>query len=245
MHLPKRGDRTILIEFILIALLASLAVLYTAPRLLGALRDAGVPLMMPASAAALEGIVFSTVGAGLGSSLRAITGFEILGPARSMGTAVIIGILGFLAHLALYYGVFRPRMPERSVVLSERVRRSMGLPARLLQGGIVEEVQFRWGLMSLLAAVGQYFFSIHSRELMIFAIGGSALVFALFHLLGARQIGMGSDRWDAALIGVTNTWGGIVFGWLFWKYGLVAAMACHAFFHAAWLPIEKKGQRRG
>jgi len=192
----------------------------------------------------MQGIIFCTLGAGLGTSLRAITGFEILGPARSIGTAAIIGVLAFLAHLAMYYGVFRPRLPARSLVLSERVRLSMGLPARVLQGGIAEEVQFRWGLMSLIAASGQYLFSTPSRELMIFAIGGSALLFALFHLIGARQIGIGADRWDGALIVVTNTWGGIVFGWLCWKYGLVAAVACHAFFHAAWLPIERKMFRR-
>jgi hypothetical protein len=203
-----------------------------------------VPIAMGTSSAVLQGIILCALAAGLGTSLRLTTGFQILGPVRSIGTALIATLLAFLGHLLMYYVLFRPRLPKRSVVLSERMRLSMGLPARLLQGGIAEEVQFRWGLMSLIVAAGISLFQAHSQALVAFAIGASAILFAIFHLIGARQIGMGYDLWDAGLIIADNIWGGILFGWLFWRYGLVAAMASHALFHAAWFPIEKRMFRK-
>ena len=35
-----------------------------------------------------------------------------------------------------------------------------------------------------------------------------------------------------------NLWGSILFGWLFWQYGLLAAMVAHALFHLVWLPFD-------
>jgi membrane protease YdiL (CAAX protease family) len=141
--------------------------------------------------------------------------------------------------LSLYYIVFRPRIPRRDALLSERIRLGMGLPARLLQGGIAEEVQFRWGLMSLVVTIMNLFFPPRSDYPVLFALLVSALLFALFHLIGARQIGLAGSNSEKGLIIADNVWAGIIFGFLLWNCGLLAAMISHALIHAAWFPIEK------
>ena len=168
-----------------------------------------------------------------------VTGFEILSLSRNIGRILAATLLGFLGHLFIYYIVFRSRLQKGSIALAEQIRLAMGLPARVLQGGIAEEVQFRWGLMSLVAASGTLLAPNQSQGLILLSIGASAFLFALFHLIGARQIGVAHDGSEIALTIVDNTWGGIVFGWLFWKYGLAAAMISHALFHLAWFPIER------
>lgn len=37
---------------------------------------------------------------------------------------------------------------------------------------------------------------------------------------------------------IDNGWVGIAFGWLFWQYGLLAAILSHALIHVLWFPIE-------
>lgn len=229
--------------FLALATGSALAIMVATPRQLSALREAGIVVPAPRRLAISQGIVFSAVGAGLGVVLQGATGFSALRIGFAIPTlaATLIGVIG---HLILYYLIFRPRIPDRSVLLAERVRLSMGLPARALQGGITEEVQFRWGLMSAAAAIDMAIFPAGSAFPIPAAIALSALLFALFHLVGARQIGLANSQMETALIMVDNTWAGIIFGWLFWQHGLVAAMIAHAAFHVIWFPIERWFYRR-
>lgn len=199
---------------------------------------------MGEASAALQGIILATIAAGLGTGLRGFTGFSVLHETGVLEPTLVATSIGLLGHLLLYYLVFRPRIPRQDVLLAERIRLGMGLPARLLQGGIAEEVQFRWGLMSLVVAVTKVFFPSGSDVPFLLALVLSALLFALVHWLGARQIGLGRSGWDQGLILTDNVWAGIVFGFLLWKCGLAAAMVSHALLHAAWFPIEKRVYQR-
>jgi hypothetical protein len=40
-----------------------------------------------------------------------------------------------------------------------------------------------------------------------------------------------------------NLWASLVFGWLFWQYGLLAAMTAHVVFHLVWLPFDMRHYR--
>jgi membrane protease YdiL (CAAX protease family) len=72
----------------------------------------------------------------------------------------------------------------------------------------------------------------------------SGFLFAYYHYVGARQIGLLKERSEIVLVMIDNTWGGLIFGWLFWRYGLVTAMISHALFHLVWYPIERHIHRR-
>ena len=63
------------------------------------------------------------------------------------------------------------------------------------------------------------------------AIVVSALVFALGHLPAAVLFVGPLNATIIAYVTVGNALFGIVFGWLFWRYGLEAAMLAHALTH--------------
>jgi hypothetical protein len=240
-----RGGGTLAADVLVIIILPSVAVIFATPKQLRALRGAGIPFPIPDAAAILQGIIFSAIGAGLGFALRGTTGFHLLSSSENIGVGAVIALLGFLGHLILYYVVFRPRLPKTSTRLSEKIRLDMGILARALQGGFAEEVQFRWGLMSLVVWLGAFLFPSQAPALAVSAILVSGIAFGVFHLIGARQIGLARETLEATMIVADNTWGGMVFGWLFWRYGLAAAMLCHALFHVIWFPIEKMIYSRG
>jgi membrane protease YdiL (CAAX protease family) len=233
-----------MIEFISLVAISSIALAYATPKQVSALRQAGVPFPMPASFAVIQGIILSAIAAGLGTALRRFTEFSLLPQTGFIRPVLVVTLIGLLGHLLLYYLVFRPRIPPQDALLAERIRLGMGLSARLLQGGIPEEVQFRWGLMSPVVTILNLIFPPGSYFPVLIALLVSALLFALFHLTGARQIGLANSNSEVGLIITDNVWAGIIFGYLLWEYGLVAAMISHALIHAAWFPIEKKVYQR-
>ncbi|WP_276301149.1 CPBP family intramembrane glutamic endopeptidase [Halorussus lipolyticus] len=107
------------------------------------------------------------------------------------------------------------------------------LPMRFLYGGIAEEVMLRWGFMALLALViagvaGQG--RTPSRGVMWTSIVVSAVVFGLAHLPAVAQTA-GLTPLIVARTILLNSVGGILFGWLFWRDSLEAAMVGHASAH--------------
>jgi membrane protease YdiL (CAAX protease family) len=66
---------------------------------------------------------------------------------------------------------------------------------------------------------------------MWLAIGGSSLLFAALHLPAAASM-LGSLSMDVvSYILLWNTVFGTVFGYLYWRFGLEAAILAHAFMH--------------
>jgi len=120
--------------------------------------------------------------------------------------------------------------------------------ARVLYGGITEEVLLRWGLMT--ALVWLWWRLVQGRRGSPrtidywLAIVVSALLFGAGHLPAAAML-VGELTGDVVLFVVgANTAFGLVFGYLFWRYGLEAAMIAHVSAHvvsyalilgAAWL----------
>ena len=110
------------------------------------------------------------------------------------------------------------------------------LLARVLYGGITEELLLRWGLMTTLVWLGWRFVQRRSgapRGLTIWlAILTSALLFGVGHLpAAAALVGTLSGEIVGFVVGA-NTAFGLLFGYLFWRYGLEAAMIAHGGAHA-------------
>ena len=112
-----------------------------------------------------------------------------------------------------------------------------GLPlaARVLYGGITEELLLRWGLMSLLLWLAwrliQRGEGVPRAALAWLAIVLSALLFALGHLPAASLQVAALTPAIVSYIVIANSAFGLVFGFLFWRYGLEAAMIAHAGAH--------------
>lgn len=109
------------------------------------------------------------------------------------------------------------------------------LVARMLYGGITEELLLRWGLMS--AVVWLFWRFLQGRRgkpragFVWAAIVISALLFGAGHLPAvAAVIGNLNASVVLFIVGANSVFG-IVFGWLYWRYGLESAMIAHAAAH--------------
>ncbi|MFQ5342456.1 MAG: CPBP family intramembrane glutamic endopeptidase [Anaerolineae bacterium] len=144
----------------------------------------------------------------------------LLAPASMAGAASAIAIL------ALEVGVFAPRLSASPEI-------STGPPAwqgflASFYGGINEELLLRFGVMTLLVWLGS--------KLTRSEQPGAGVVWTA-NLLAAVLFGLGHLPATAAILPLTalvvtravvlNGLAGVVFGWLYWRRGLLAAMVAH------------------
>jgi membrane protease YdiL (CAAX protease family) len=105
----------------------------------------------------------------------------------------------------------------------------------VLYGGVTEELLLRWGLMTVLVWLTWRFLQRRSgtpQPIYIWlAIVVSALLFGAGHLPAtAMQVGELTGYAVLFVIGVNATFG-LLFGYLYWRYGLEAAIIAHVTAH--------------
>lgn len=142
------------------------------------------------------------------------------------------GVAGGVAG-ALLLWVLSSFAPEPLAQLETNF--SLPMAARVLYGGVTEELMLRWGLMTLIAWLGWRFtqgaVGLPSVAVMWSAIALSALVFGFGHLPAvSAMLGYLSPSIIAYVV-VGNAAFGLVAGYLYWRYGLEAAMIGHALTH--------------
>lgn len=157
--------------------------------------------------------------------------------ARQAGPALAVALA--VAAILLAYGRFTQPYFEQSGDLARKLAAfSPPLVTRLLYGGIVEELLTRWGLVSLFAwglwrlrgrptamGAGSYWL----------AIALAALLFAAGHLPVLFMAAPSPPTWLIGAVLAGNAGPGLLFGWLYWRRGLEAAMLAHAGAHLiAW-----------
>ena len=138
------------------------------------------------------------------------------------------GVLGGVVMLAAFGFA-----PAPVAELQERF--SIPIVARVVYGGVTEELLLRWGLMTALVWLAWRFLQQRRGPVRAgfvwLAIAVSALMFAAGHLPAASfLIGTLSIPVVVFVIGV-NTAFGLLFGYLYWRHGLEAAMIAHATAH--------------
>jgi membrane protease YdiL (CAAX protease family) len=138
---------------------------------------------------------------------------------------------GVPAGLALL--MFTRSAPAEIARLAERFQPP--LLARVLYGGITEEVLMRWGFMTVLAWLLWRLLQRPGEGVrpayVWLAIVASSLVFGLGHLPAAHFLLGGLTPWTLAWVIGANTSFGLLFGWLFWRRGLESAIVAHAMTH--------------
>jgi membrane protease YdiL (CAAX protease family) len=108
------------------------------------------------------------------------------------------------------------------------------LPGAVIMGGITEELLFRWGFMTLIIfalwkAIGR------GRDqpqswLVWTGIVAAALIFGVSHLPAVFAL-YGTSVHIVLFTLLGNGAPAIVFGWIFWRYSIEAAMITHGFAH--------------
>jgi membrane protease YdiL (CAAX protease family) len=150
--------------------------------------------------------------------------------------SVALGVLGTLVVLALEFYVFQPALRAEFNAAANQLNLRTGQPPAWqgllasFYGGIDEEILLRLLVLTFLAWVGK--FISHAEDGR-----PSTAVFWVANLLAAVLFGLGHLPATSALIPLTplvilravvlNGLLGIVFGYLYWKRGLEAAMLSH------------------
>jgi len=203
----------------------------------------------------VQNTILVAIAAAIGTALAPRVGlsapvFEAIANAESipsdrsdmvLPTIAVTAIL-VVAFLLAYYGYIRSRLGRETVKVVEEIRIQLGLSGRLLFGGLVEEILTRWGLMSLVVWLIALVVDPPTPSVYWAAIVISGLLFGVGHLPGLFAAGaQKSSLLYVSAIG-TNLWVSLGLGWLFWQYGLIAAVAGHMLFHLAWYPLDLRFQ---
>jgi len=111
----------------------------------------------------------------------------------------------------------------------------------ILYGGIVEELLLRWGVMALFVWIGwrvaQRGQGAPRPALVWTAIILAALLFGIGHLPAMASMVTLTPRIVIRTV-LLNAFGGIVFGWLFWRRNLETAMVAHAVAHVGFFVVN-------
>jgi hypothetical protein len=203
------------------------ATLPSIPRQIRALRRHNLPVPAPAGMIIPQSLILSTVAAGLGSAFAGPSDLSIilhaddpvLAVALQMGAGTAAAVVLMAGVFVIYYGIFRRRLPADEIMLGESLRLEMGIMVRVLHGKVIEEVQFRWGLMGLFASVGFLIAAIHDSWVLWSATLFSALGFAFYYLAGVRQLGRSPSKLFIWTTLIVNLWGGVIEDVSFVRYG--------------------------
>lgn len=146
----------------------------------------------------------------------------------------ILGIITGLL-LVLISEMFQKWFPEIFIMTGENI--DLTPLARILYGGITEEILIRFGLMTLLVwiinrlsgslANGVYFAGILLAS-FLFAIGHFPVVFTSIANPPAVLL---------TYVFLGNTVAGVFYGWLYWRKGLEAAFIAHIVTHLVMMAL--------
>ncbi|KTC94313.1 CPBP family intramembrane metalloprotease [Legionella erythra] len=161
---------------------------------------------------------------------QSVTGFV-----QDMLLPVFLTVLGgLLVFFFLYYGVVASILDDKTLATLYAMRAALRLDGCILYGGVVDEIIGRFGLMNVIAYFGALFIGRLSAGVIWFAIISSGLLLGLGHLPAYIAAGCANSRRFVYTMLLINLWQTVLFGWLFWQYGLVAAIVGHILFHIGW-----------
>lgn len=172
----------------------------------------------------LEGLLQGTVGV---SSL-----LSVLLP------ALLYAVGGLLVFYILYYGVIKRIIDAKSLEVMQKIRTSLGLDGCVLYGGVVEEIIARWGIMNLTTFFGLLFWKDYPSLIAWTSIFISGLIFGLGQLPAYIAAGCISSRRFLYSFIALSLYQSLLFGYLFWQYGLIAAILAHMLFHLGWAILD-------
>jgi Type II CAAX prenyl endopeptidase Rce1-like len=141
---------------------------------------------------------------------------------------------GLIVFLVLYYGLVSSILDGHSLQIMRKIRAAIGLDGCILYGGVVEEILARWGLMNLIAFFAILFAGKKNPTIIWSTIIISGILYALGQLPIYLAAGCQPGRRLIYTIILLTVWQAIVFGWIFWQYGLLAAIIAHMLFHLGW-----------
>ena len=152
--------------------------------------------------------------------------------AVSLAAGVALGLANLAANLAIASA--HPALRE---LLIQRFA-SVGPLVGVVAAPLTEEVTVRLFLMSAIAWVVSRVTK-HPSAVFAIALLGSSLVFAVLHLGRPFPGDPSVARFYRAALLTKYTLAGLPMGWLYWRWGLPYAIACHAAVNATHLLVQR------
>lgn len=149
-------------------------------------------------------------------------------------------LLGLIIFLTFYYGVASKLLDKKNREIINALRITLGVDGCVLYGGVVEEIIARWGLMNLTTFFAIIFVKHPSNMIIWISILISGLIFAVGQLPGYLAAGCTSTRnfiYSSIMLSMCQS---VLFGYLFWQYGLVCSILSHMLFHLGWALYDLK-----
>lgn len=231
----------ITLSLVLLALPGVVATSWLALPLLVDASTIPVPLETLQFATALQSAVLVLVAAAIGALLAPKVGVSapaisaIGGPGRvldALRSQLVPGVVGGCMGAAVIVAFYAFSPDSLAAVQHDA---PLPLAVRVLYGGITEEVLIRWGLMTATAWAGWKIFQKDSQKpswaVMWAAIVVSALIFGASHVPAIAQSLPVLPAAVVAYVTIGNAVFGVAAGYLFWRYGLEAAIAAHVLAH--------------
>lgn len=151
----------------------------------------------------------------------------------------VIAVITSAVFFLFYYRIFAPRLQTSTLNAMKLLRKCLRLDGAVLYGGIVEEVVARWGFMNLIAYFAALFAGGLSDNTMYLSMILSALFFSLGHIPTYFAAGCEKTRFFAFSLLCLHIIPSIAFGYVFWQFGLMAAMIAHMIFHIIWWNYDR------
>ena len=145
---------------------------------------------------------------------------------------------GLVVFCVLYYGLVRSLIDERSFQVMKSMRSALRLDGCVLYG-VVEEVIARWGLFNVVLFFAMLFAGQRSYAMIIMSLILSGLLFAVGQIPAYRAAGCLPTRRVLYSIVALSLCQSLLFGFLFWQYGLISAILAHMLFHIGWAQYDK------
>lgn len=157
---------------------------------------------------------------------------------RELSLALTLG-LGVGVLLTLLDALFSPYLGEAWQAAADETRTLGVTLTGILYGGLTEELLLRWGALTFFAWLGTRIFGRiqgHPRRAVMWgAVALTALLFGALHLPAVAGLAPLSAPLVVRTV-LLNALAGLVYGWLFWRRGLEAAMLAHAATHVGMTP---------
>lgn len=151
-------------------------------------------------------------------------------------SGLVWGIIAGILMMVLLFAI-KGHLPEAYLNLGEKFK--LHVLTRFLYGGITEELIMRFGLMTFLVWLISLITGHLNPKIYWVAIIIAALLFGLGHFPIVFMMVESPSFILLSFILFANMIGGIIFGWLYWKKGLEAAIVGHIFAHVTMLAFEQ------
>jgi hypothetical protein len=190
------------------------------------------PAILTALALAVGAALAPRVGLGAPLIDSALAGRPLGAMLRRQLPAAVISAAVVAAIRLAYQRFVAPALTEGTAAGARAAAFALPLATRLLYGGIVEEVMTRWGLVSLFVWLLARRRDPVPAAAYWLAIALAVALFAAGHLPALFLAAGDPPAPFVAAVLAGNFMPGLVFGWLYWRRGLEAAIVAHAGAHA-------------